>query len=186
MTDLMNDPATVTGRDWKPLVAGGRTYKVYPMTFDDLGELQAWVNSQIPDPFDAVISSPGFARLTVDAQKYAIRCATELAAKGNRRLSSDEAAEVINSPDGITQMLYLMVRRGDPSFTEDQAKALVRQITPQQVAKLQATAYGVDPAAAAAEALDEEAAAERVRAEGGTPAPKGRADRRTGGGPSTP
>ena len=61
MSDLYNDPASVTGKAWAPLTIEGKTHKVYPLTFDDLGELQAWVNAQIPDPFDAVTSSPGFA-----------------------------------------------------------------------------------------------------------------------------
>jgi hypothetical protein len=184
MNDQMNDAATVTGKAWAPLAVGGKTHRVYPLTYDDLGELQAWVNAQLPDPFDAVASSPGFARLSVEAQKYAIRCAVELAAKGKRRLNSPEAAEAVNSPEGVAFLLYLMVKRGDPTFTEAAAAELVRQVTPQQVASLQATAYGVEPAAAAAEAINEDEAAERLRAEGVEPGPKGRAPR-TGGGSTT-
>lgn len=181
MSDQMNDPANVTGKAWSPLTVGGRTYKVYPLTFDDLGELQAWVNSEIPDPFDAVTASPGFARLNVEAQKFAIRCAVELASKGKRRLNSPEAAELVASPEGVMQLLYLMVRRGDPSFTEADAAELVRKVTPEQIARLQQTAYGVDPSAAAGERIE---AAEK--GEGDQSDPKGRTSPPTGGGPSTP
>ena len=76
-----------------------------------------------------------------------------------------------------------MIKRGDPSFTEADAASLVRRVTPDQIAKLQSTAYGADPAATAAEALNDEAVAERIRASGGTPPPKGQAPR-TGGAPS--
>src|SRR4051794_27592650 len=126
------DLATLTNTP-RTLTVDGRDYRIHPLTLNDLGELQEWVNTQLPDPVEAIADSPGFKRLPPEAQKYAIRCAVELASKGKRRLGSPEATELINSTDGVCQLLFLTIKRGDPAFTQDDARKLSGCLTPRHI-----------------------------------------------------
>lgn len=174
-----NDPASLLGKASGRLTAGGKDYRIYPLTYDDLAELKVWVNERIPDPIEAVTGTAGFAKLSPEAQKYALRVAVELVTKGQRHLTSPEAAELLASPEGVMEMLYLMVRRGDPSFTREAAQALAKELTPADVARLHSAAYDVEPSEAAA-------IADRDGEEGDPKAEKGRGKNRTGGDSSTP
>ncbi len=170
MSTLYGDLATLTAKP-RTLNVAGRAYKIHPLKISDLGELQNWVNEQLPDPIDACVSSPGYAKLPPEEKKYLLRVGAELAARGKRKLGSPEATELINSVDGVREMLFLSIKDGDPSFTRDDAAKVASRLTPNDINMAFSVAFGVDTA----EMISDE----------GNPDPKAGKESGIGGGSST-
>jgi hypothetical protein len=123
----MNDIASLTGqpRPLKVRVAGEpRTYEVYPLTLDDLGRLQAWVDAQFPDPFAAVQAAIDRGNYTVPQQHFLLRTAAELATSRRRLIGTAEADALLVSIDGVKEILKLAIRKGRPEFSDDEAREL--------------------------------------------------------------
>ena len=139
----MNDLQALNGKP-RVLRVDGREYRFYPLTLDDMGDLQAWVESVSPDPFSLAHAQINGGRFTVDQGKYLLKTAMEMAARGAPKLGTDEADLLLQSPDGVKEVLYLSVRKGDPAFTRGDALALFRTITQNDVATLFRTSGLVD------------------------------------------
>ena len=131
----MNDLASLNGKP-RILRVDGREYRFYPLTLDDLGELQAWVDSVTPDPFAIAHDQINSGRFTVDQGKHILRIAMEMSAKGAPKLGTDEADALLQSSDGVKQVLFLAIRKGEPTFTMADAVALFRKVTQADVAAL--------------------------------------------------
>lgn|SRR5574343_18998 len=133
----MNDLASLTAQPM-PLRVGGKEYKVYPLTFSDLGALQAWVDAQFPSPFELANKAIAAGNYNVEQQKFLLKSALELAAKSRRLIGTPEADELLMSSEGYKQVLVLAIRKGDPGFSDKDAEELFRQMNPMDLASMQA------------------------------------------------
>ena len=118
----MNDLSTLTMQP-KTLTVDGREYKVHPLTLGDFGALQAWVDSQIPDPCLAAKKAINSGGLNMAQQQCFIREALQLASR-RHLIGTPEADALIRSVEGMKYTLYLSIRKGDPAFTEKDAEAM--------------------------------------------------------------
>lgn len=175
----MNDLATLNGKP-RTLKVDGRDYLFYPLTLDDLGGLQAWVDAQTPDPFALAHGQINSGRFTIDQCKFLLKTAMEMAAKGAPKLGTDEADLLLQSAEGVKEVLFLSVRKGDPGFSRGDAAGLFRKVTQGDVAAL-FRATGLVEAGVAAGADSD------PKAQTGSPTPTPTADgpRSTGGGSTT-
>jgi hypothetical protein len=136
------DLATLTNQP-RPLTIAGRTYQVYPLTLADLGALQKWVDGQFPDPLDALRGKlDGFSP---EHQRFLLKDAAEAARKPKPQLGTPEADEMLERVDGLAELLYLGIRRGDAAFTREDAAALCGGLTPADVGAVFGAAFGAGP-----------------------------------------
>ena len=134
----MNDLASLNGKP-RILKVGGREYRFYPLTLDDQGDLQAWADAAAPDPFAIAHEQINSGRFSVEQGKFILRTAMELATKGKPKLGTEEADALLQSPEGVQEVLYLAVRKGDPTFTRESAAQLFRQVTQNDIASIMGT-----------------------------------------------
>lgn len=123
----MNDAATLFGKP-KPLSIGGKTYLLHPLNFDDHGEVQAWLDAQQRDVFAIAQQQIASGRFSVEIQKFMIKSALEIAARSRIYVGTPEADAMLDTIEGKAEMLYLSIKKGDPSFTYDKAMGLLRQM----------------------------------------------------------
>jgi hypothetical protein len=133
----MNDAATVMNRP-RPLRVGDEEYQLHPMNFDDHGDVQRWLDDQIRDPLEIVRKSIEAGNFPQEIQKYMIRSAIEVAARGRILIGTPEADALLDSIEGKALMLHLSIRKGDPKFTFDRAMGLLRKMD--EVARAKAVA----------------------------------------------
>jgi hypothetical protein len=119
------------------LTLGGEVYEVHPLTLADLGKLQSWLDSQLPDPMAAAQRHIDAVKPTMEVQKYLYRTALEQAGRTRIFLGTPEAAQYLNSIDGVIELLYLGVSKGRPAFTRDDAREVFSRMTPADVLRLQ-------------------------------------------------
>lgn len=132
----MNDIATLTAQP-QILRVDGKEYKVHPLTFADLGELQAWVDSQFPDPFEVVSKAMNSGKFNYAQQQFMMQQAMEKATRPRHLLGTMEADELLLSVEGTKKILVVSIRKGDPSFTEKDADELFEKLTQADIAKLE-------------------------------------------------
>lgn len=143
----MNDLTTLSARP-RVLRVGDEAHDVHPFTFDDFADLQAWVDSQFPDPFDLATKAIDAGRLVVRdgkparepypvaQQQHLIKVALEQSSRGRRLIGTPEADEKAQSLDGVKEILYLSIRKGNPDFTRGDAARLYKHMTYGHVARL--------------------------------------------------
>jgi hypothetical protein len=136
----MNDLASLTGAP-AVLRVGDEEHRVYPFTFEDFGHLQAWVDAQFPDPMDLATLAIDRGRLVtrdgkqvrepfpVAQQQLLLKNAAELQTRGRRLLGTPEADEKAQSLDGVKEVLYLSIRKGEPAFTHADADRLYKKMS---------------------------------------------------------
>jgi hypothetical protein len=132
---MHNDLATLTAAA-RPVPIGGKVYLVRPLTIDDYGALQAWLDAQWPDPFDVVNDQVSRREYSPAQQRHMLSAALELATRPRPKLGSDDAEPLVSSPAGVAQVLYLTIRRDDPTFTLAAATALLKLMTPADFARI--------------------------------------------------
>lgn len=135
----MNDLATLTARPGE-LVAGDEAHPMAPLTLDDWGELQAWVDRQFPDPFDAVdafLTRRAAAGRPVPPaqQQHLLTAAVEASGRPKRLVGTPEADEVLRSAEGMIETIFLGVRRAEPGFTRAAARAFYAKLSVVQLHK---------------------------------------------------
>lgn len=122
----MNNLAVLTAQP-VPFTVAGRDYKVHPLTLDDFGLIQAWVDHQFPDPLELLDAR--LEKYPVPLQKHLLKSALEIAAQPKPRLGSEEANRLaFQTVDGIKELLYLAIHKGDPLFTRGAAALLAARI----------------------------------------------------------
>jgi len=129
----LSDLGILNGKP-RVLKVGDREYRFHPLTLDDLGELQAWIDSRQPDPFAIANAQVQSGKYTVEQGKFLLRTAMEMAVKGTPKLGTEDADLLLQSPDGIKEVLYLSVRKGDPGFSREDATELFRSVTQNDIA----------------------------------------------------
>lgn len=131
----MNDLKTLTAQP-SPMTVDGETYLTHPLTIEDWGALQAWLDRQHPNPLELVketIAKGGFNRAQ---EQYLLEKALEKASKPRTQLGSPEADQLLMSVPGWTQVLYLSIKKGRPGFTEQDAALLAAKLSFVDVAQM--------------------------------------------------
>jgi hypothetical protein len=124
----MNNLKILTAQP-QPLTVDGETYMVHPLTLDDWGALEVWLESQFVDPFDVVNRAIAKGGMTPSQQQYLLSEALKESIKPKAPLGSIEADQLLMSMKGYAQILYLSIRRGRPGFTEQDAKDLAVKLS---------------------------------------------------------
>jgi hypothetical protein len=118
---------------------GGEVFQVHPLTLADHGKLQAWLETQLPDPLGMVQAYIDRAKPSMEVQKFLLREAVHEASRTRVFLNSPEAIPYLNSPDGIIELLWISIVKGRPEFTREQARDVFGSMTSADVLKLQGT-----------------------------------------------
>ncbi len=116
---------------------GGEVFEVHPLTLNDQGKLQAWLETQLPDPLGLVQAHIDKAKPSMEVSKYLLREALHEASRTRVFLNSPEALPYLNSADGICEILWLSIAKGRPDFTRERAREVFGAMTPADVLKLQ-------------------------------------------------
>lgn len=132
----MNDLASLNA---KPVTvkSGGKEYQVHPLTIDDHGDVQRWIDDQQETRiFEALERQTAKGSLPVEIQKYMARSALDILARNRILIGTPEADELLHSVDGKVYLTYLSIKKGDPAFTEADAKALVKREQAEAMARI--------------------------------------------------
>lgn len=145
---MIHDVASLTGTP-RTVQLGGEPWRVYPLTVEDLGTLQDWVDRQFPDPFDIASREIDRGRLVLDAQgrpsrepypvaqqQFLLKTAMELRERGRRLIGMPEADAKLHSMEGLKELLLVSIRKGDPAFTREGADNLYRKMGVGDIAQL--------------------------------------------------
>lgn len=134
LSELSGQPRKLTVR-----VRGeAREYPVHPLTLDDLGKLQGWVDAQFPDPFAVVGRAIGRGDYTVTQQQYLLDRAIHRATQPRHLIGTPEADRVLFSLEGHCELLKLAIRKGR-ELSDDEARELYMHLTVADLAALHAT-----------------------------------------------
>lgn len=135
---------TAQPRPLKVRIAGvERTYLIHPLTIDDLGQLQAWVDSQFPDPFAVVAKTIREGDYTVPQQQFLMSQAMALAVQPRHAIGSPEADRVLlGTLAGTCELLKLAIRKGR-ELSDEEARDIFLHLTIAELAALQ-TYTGID------------------------------------------
>lgn len=127
---------------------GGRQLRLAPLTHGDLGVLQAWIHSQLPDPV-------ALARRLAEGMPEAVQekilnraFDQVMGARKTHMLGTAEADGIIATMDGFTQILALMCRAYHPEMTADVLAPLVNGLGRDQINAITWHAFGITPSRA--------------------------------------
>lgn len=123
----MSSLSSLTAQPRK-LRVGEKTYDLFPLTLEELGQLQGWVDSQFPDPIQVVADAIGKGNYTVAQQQYLMKQALELASRPKSLIGTPEADRLLQSTEGTKRLLLLSIRKGRPDFTEAEAAELLKDL----------------------------------------------------------
>lgn len=116
--------ARLTGQP-TTLEVDGERYDVHPLSFGDLGSLQAWIDGRRADPFATLAAQLGTGRFSVAQEKHMMALALEQATRPGPPLGTPEADAMLNTLEGYAEVLYLTIRKGRPGFTREDASRLL-------------------------------------------------------------
>jgi hypothetical protein len=132
---IQGDLASMTARP-RSLVVDGRTYMVHPLTLDDFGELQAWVDAQFPDPIALVNDAVKAGSYNMVQQQFLYKTALEIGSRGKRPIGTPDADDLVRSVAGTKEVLFKAIKKGDPSFDREQADRLFERLTIGDIARI--------------------------------------------------
>jgi hypothetical protein len=115
--------SSLTGQP-RRLSVNGQVYDLHPLTLDDLGQLQGWIDRHFPDPFQIVQEAISKGNYTVPQQQFLFSQALERSTRPKNLIGTPEADRLMGSMQGIEQLLLISIRKGRPEFTEADAKEL--------------------------------------------------------------
>ena len=131
----MSDLASLTNSPGR-VYLGGKQYQIAELTHADLGALLQWARGQFPDPFDVVTEQISKGEYTVAQQQYLMKTALEMSVR-KPTLGSPEIQAELRTPAGISQLLFLAIRKHDPSFTEAEAGKVFNAMTAGDLKRLE-------------------------------------------------
>jgi hypothetical protein len=123
----MNSISALSGQP-RPLSVGGQTYQLYPLTLEDLGQLQGWVDSHFPDPFATVQAAIANGNFNVTQQQFLLKLAVDASVRPRNLIGTPAADQLLQSVEGIKRLLVLSIRKGRPDFSDDDAAQLCQQL----------------------------------------------------------
>jgi hypothetical protein len=113
--------ATVTAAE-SVVAIGGRSYRLAPLTVRDYGELEARLVSQRPDPLEQ--AADALSKFPPEQQETVLREALARADAASR-VSADALHAYCRTRDGLSYVLWLMLRRSQPELTLEAAGRLL-------------------------------------------------------------
>lgn len=122
----MNDAENVMNRG-KIQRFGDEEVVMYPLDFDDHGDIQAWLDGQVKNPMDLIRNELARGGLPMAVQQYMVKSAIEVWARTRILVGTVEAEEHLNTINGKAFQLYLSVKKGNPDFTLEMAMNLLRK-----------------------------------------------------------
>lgn len=107
---------------------------IHPLNFGDHGDLQRWIDSQFPDPYESAWNAIDKARtagrpFNVAQEQFLLKNAAELALKPRNLIGTPAADELLLSAEGIRRILLAGIKKGDPSFDDEKAAKLLKSMT---------------------------------------------------------
>lgn len=121
----MNSIASLTRQPVLLKVDGiEQAYEIHPLVVDDFGKLQAWIDSQFPDPFVIVDLAIKQGSYTIPQQQFLMQQAFNAASNPKHPIGTPEADRLLQSMAGVLEMLKISIRKGRPEFSDDEAKKL--------------------------------------------------------------
>ena len=123
----MSSLSALTGQP-RRLTVAGKSYDLHPLTIDDLGQLQSWIDRQFPDPFAVVSEAIGRGSYTVPQQQFLLGQALDRATRPRHVLGTPEADRLVQSIDGVKQLLLISIRKGRPDFSDSDAAELYQSM----------------------------------------------------------
>jgi len=124
----MNDLTSLNAQP-RVIKLGGEEHAIYPLSLDDWGRMQSWVDAQFPCPFEAVNRQIATGRYNVTQQQFLMKTAMELSAKSRRLIGTPEADELLSSMEGVKALLTLSIRKGNPGFSDADAERVYGRMT---------------------------------------------------------
>lgn len=94
----------------------GETYRMSPLTDQDLGEIDRWLQSRVLDIARASITSAMTETERRDTMDAAMRHASSIS------MSTPEGVRVMNSLDGTAMLIWLGLRHNHPDLTRQQVR----------------------------------------------------------------
>jgi hypothetical protein len=123
---------------------GGRSLRLSPLTLDDLGVLQAWIYSQLPDPHEAARRMGAGAPADVQSALFREAAREDRAARAEHRIGMPEATALIQGLFGVVEVLYLATRRHHPDLAKDDLPSLIMAAGAEKVDRVTAHAFGLE------------------------------------------
>lgn len=120
---------------------GGVPYRLSPLSFRELAELELWVNRQLPDPKAVAREMIEAGLPDAVAEKVALE-AFRVARQGGVKINSPEAAEILGSPSGAIQVLYHSLKKHQPNLMVADVERLAEAITAEEYAAIERFVYG--------------------------------------------
>lgn len=138
----MNDLSTILSRPQIITLDTGRKVRCAPLTLDDQADLQAWLDSQQPDAFEAAHREIARGRLemngdgkfhrvpyTIEQQKFLLHDALALNSSRRFLLGSQEAAAILQTRDGLKEMTRLALRKGTPDISDGEIDLIFGEVS---------------------------------------------------------
>lgn len=119
--------AALTARP-RPFEIEGRTYQLHPPRLNDIGEMQAFCDARMPNPYKSVSEQLGKGIFTVAQERALLDAAVRVASGPRPQIGSPECDAILGTIEGFAKFVHLSIRQGDPKFTEADALALVRSL----------------------------------------------------------
>lgn len=135
---MQDDLSTLTAQP-RPLVVDGRTYMLHPLNAGDIGALEAWAQAQFPDPL--AIAEAALERFSIGQQKHLLSAALELSCRPKPKLGTPEIDGLLQSLDGVREVLYRTIVKGDPKFTREAAAALFEALSAAELGRIFTTTH---------------------------------------------
>ncbi len=130
----------------------GCDFRVGKISPRDLGDLQAWLKREAPDPREKVAE---LMRGQADAVALEMwRQASAAAEAWPPPLDSPQGRSLLLSPEGMSQLLWIALRRHTPGFSLDAARELADRITPEEFLDVQRAVSPGDPKAPPPETME--------------------------------
>jgi len=105
-----------------------------------LARLQEWLDSQVADADDAVCAQ--IDGLSPDQQRFLLRAGVDRIEAARPLFGTPAGDDLLYSVGGLTELLYLSVRRGDRGFTRKDAAGLYWKLDAAGHRKLVWTIWG--------------------------------------------
>jgi hypothetical protein len=118
----------------KTITIGGKDFFLEPLTLRDFGVVEQHLLSKRPNPLKIVGEAAKDMPPEIAEQMF--KAAYEDAKKG-ANVTTAEVTHFLDSFDGMSYTMYLMLRKKQPDLTQDDVYELLSQCTPEDIAQLQ-------------------------------------------------
>lgn len=127
----------IRARDERGLETGEiLEHTAYPLTLEDLQQLEPWIQSQMPDPFAVARKAIAEGDYTVMQQQFLMDKAMVRATDAPPKVGTPEGDRILGSLEGVKKMLVLSIRKGRPEFSDDEASKLFSSMSMAETMRL--------------------------------------------------